>query len=200
MESKVRYIFINSFIVLLFSVSVAGKECRNLKTVAASAQSVAANTAAGGHIWQHVLGPKPSKTHKTETQKDKTLFASETDFKNAWKKFQTKSFKNLQLKQCKGGKIKHTSDCVRAPDIGVKLAYRCTAVDKSKVCTDYKKTKATYVEFWYELQGGKWVLNTAYPSASNTANPACKKTIREAEERKSKTFEALLLKLLKFNK
>ena len=32
----------------------------------------------------------------------------------------------------------------------------------------------------------------AYPSASNTINPACKKIIHEAEERNGKIFEALL--------
>ena len=184
--------------MLLSAVSTSGTECRKSKTVVPSAQSVHDNTAAGGHIWQHVLGltSRPKKAPKTETQDEKSLFASEDDFKNAWKKFQTKDFKNLKLQQCKGGKKSTISDCVQASSIGVTQAYRCTAIDKdTKLCTKHKKEKASFVEFWYKQHKGKWILNTAYPSVYSTNNPACKKI-----GKKSKSFEALLLKLLKFKK
>lgn len=190
--------------MLLVALSVSGKECRNLKTVAASAKSVTANTAEGGHIWQHVHGltSRPKGAQKSETQQDKTLFASENDFKKAWNKFQTKKSFGIgyQPQQCKGSTKGQHADCVRATDVNVNQAYRCTVTDKTtKLCTKYDKTKAKYVEFWYAKKGGKWVLNTAYPSGSTTSNAACKKLAKyESEVRRSKFFEALLLKVLKF--
>lgn len=190
--------------MLLVALSVSGKECRNLKTVAASAKSVAANTAEGGHIWQHVRGltSRPKGAQKSETQQDKTLFASENDFKKAWNKFQTKKSFGIgyQPQQCKGSTKGQHADCVRATDVNVNQAYRCTVTNKTtKLCTKYDKTKAKYVEFWYAKKGGKWVLNTAYPSGSTTSNAACKKLAKyESEVRRSKFFEALLLKVLKF--
>ena len=177
MESKTNFLVAVSLAVLLMAVCVSGNDCRTSKTVVASAKSVAANSADGGHIWQHVRGltSRPSGAQKSETQEGKTLFASESDYQNAWSKFQTGTFSYLTAKQCKVKPQGQMADCVLASDVGVKTAYSCSAVDKNtKLCTTEETTSVTYVEFWYAQKGGKWVLNTAYPSGSNTPTAACK--------------------------
>ena len=74
-----------SFAVLLMVTFVSGNDCRTSRTVLASAQSVDANSAEGGHIWQHVRGlhARPRGAARNETQLKKTLFASESDYKAA---------------------------------------------------------------------------------------------------------------------
>ena len=180
MESKSAFLFI-FFSVLLMVVFVSGNECRTSKTVTESAKSVADNTAAGGHIWQHIRGltSRPKGAQKSETQDGKTLFASENDYKSAWERFKSGEFKYLTPYQCKGKPKGQAVDCVLAKDIGVKTAYKCSAVDKNtKLCTDDSKTDVEFVEFWYAQKNGKWVLNTAYPSGSNTPTHACQKIAR----------------------
>ena len=196
-----------SFAVLLMVTFVSANDCRTSRTVVASAQSVAANSAAGGHIWQHVRGlhARPKGAAKSETQLDKTLFASERDYDAAWQRFQSGSFRYLTPYQCKGSPKGQAVDCVLARDINVRQAFRCTAVDKNtKLCTADQPTPAVFVEFWYAQKGGKWVLNTAYPSGENTPTHACQKiptakTEGNIQEREDSSLKLLqqLLKLLK---
>ena len=168
-----------AFLVLLcMSLSVVqGNECRKSKTVVGSAQSVAANSQEGGHIWQHIYGltERPKGAENKETQEGKTLFVSESAFKTAWSKFQKNSFPYLQPQQCKVKAKGQQVDCVLARDLGVQTAYICKEVNKnSKICTkkvDCKQVK--YVMFWYAQKNGKWVLNTAYPSESNDGVKSC---------------------------
>ena len=182
----------------------SGKECRTSSTVQASAKSVAENSKDGGHIWQHVRGlsSRPKGAQKSETQLQKTLFASETDYKNAWAAFLSLDLRNPQ--ECKGKQHGQTVDCVLAKDIGVRTAYKCTAVEKNtNLCTTENTTSPVYVEFWYAQKGGKWVLNTAYPSGANTPTASCPKLqTKEADVidkiQMEKLFQILqLLKLLK---
>ena len=187
MESKSIYFFV--FLVNLLVVAfVSGKECRTSETVAKSAQSVYDNSAAGGHIWQHIRGLKsrPKGAKKSETQDGKTLFASERDYQRAWQGFLSGTFEYLTPYQCKGKPQGQAVDCVLAADIGVNTAYKCTAVDKNKVCTTNKPTEVTYVEFWYAQKNGKWILNTAYPSGSNTPTHACRRISSKVQENKHK--------------
>ena len=186
MESKSIYFFV--FLVNLLVVAfVSGKECRTSETVAKSAQSVYDNSAAGGHIWQHIRGltSRPKGAEKSETQDGKTLFTSERDYQRAWQRFQSGNFDYLKPYQCNVKPKGQAVDCVLAADIGVNAAYECIAVDKNKVCTTDKETEVKYVEFWYAQQNGKWVLNTAYPSGSDTPIHACKKIHRAIRHKKS---------------
>ena len=180
MESK--FVLLLLFLAIFLTVaSVSGNDCRTSKTVLQSAKSVADNSAAGGHIWQHIRGIKarPSGAEKTETQDGKTLFASEGDYQNAWQRFHTGAFSYLTPFQCKTKPKGQAVDCVLAADIGVNTAYRCKAVDKNtKLCIQDVKTDVKFVEFWYAQKNGKWVLNTAYPSGPDSPVHACKKISR----------------------
>ena len=200
MELKSAFLFM--FLAVLFMVAiVSGNECRTSRTVAESARSVADNTAAGGHIWQHIRGltSKPRGAGRSETQKDKTLFASEQDYQRAWKRFQSEEFQYLKPYQCKGKPKGQAVDCVLASDIGVNTAYKCTAVDNTNLCTADHTTPVEFVEFWYAQKGGKWVLNTAYPSGSDTTIHACQKIDRvKALESKRNMLYMFLKKLLQY--
>ena len=189
-----RTAMISLFYCAAMLMLVCGKECRENPSVVKSAQSVSANSAEGGHIWQHVhgLSSRPKGAQKSETQLDKTLFASEDDYKAAWKKFQDGKFD--KLKQCMGKPKGQMVDCVPASKVGVKTAYRCTEVEKNtKICTNKKEVKPIYVEFWYAQKGGKWVLNTAYPSVKGDSAPSCPAVSKDIKEEK----KYAILKLLK---
>ena len=124
--------------------------------------------------WQHISGltSRPKGAEKKETQLGKTLFVSEDAYKNAWNEFRQGQFHNL--KECKGKQKGQTVDCVLASDVGVDQAYRCTVVDKNtKLCDTENSLDPDYVEFWYAQKGGKWVLNTAYPSVKGESAPSC---------------------------
>ena len=200
MESK--SIFFLVFLANLLVVAlVSGNECRTSKTVAESAQSVDDNSAAGGHIWQHIRGLKsrPKGAEKSETQDGKTLFASERDYQGAWQRFQSGIFKYLTPYQCKGKPKGQAVDCVLAADIEVNTAYKCTAVDKkTKLCIEDDEADVTFVEFWYAQKNGKWVLNTAYPSGANTPTHACQKipTAKAQENKGNYILKMLIEKLL----
>ena len=204
MVSQVGFILFISFTVLVMVVSVAGKECRTSATVEGSAQNVEINTAAKGHIWQHVNGleSRPRGAQSSETQEGKSLFASECAYKDAWKRFHSGNFNYLTPKQCKGSPDGQMVDCVLASDIGVTTAYKCLNIDRNtKLCTEKEKFRPRFVEFWYAQKGGKWVLNTAYPSSKNTPTHACLKIANlVVEERNNMISENLMQKLLKFEK
>ena len=201
MESK--SIFFLVFLINLLTVAfVSGKECRTSGTVKDSAKSVDDNSAAGGHIWQHIRGLKsrPKGAEKSETQYEKTLFASEGDYQRAWQRFQSGNFDYLTPYQCNVKPKGQAVDCVLAADINVNTAYECTAVDKkTKLCIEDRETDVKFVEFWYAQKNGKWVLNTAYPSGANTNIHACKKisTAKAQENKRNYILKMLLEKLLK---
>ena len=201
---ELKSAFILMFLsVLLMVAFVSGNECRTSRTVVESARCIADNSGAGGHIWQHILGVKarPKNSANAETQKDKTLFASEHDYQLAWEAFKTGQFRYLKPYECKGKPHGQAVDCVLARDIPqVDRAYKCTDVDKnSKICTEYHETDIKYVEFWYAQKNGKWVLNTAYPSDTNTPTHACTKVpvLKAKETRHNYILKMLTQKLLK---
>ena len=137
--------------------------------------------------WTHLVTymrnkGKTKRSRKAETQDGETLFASERDYQRAWQRFQTGEFAYLTPHQCKGKPKEQAFDCVLAADFGVNAAYECTAVDKNRICI---ADRVTEVEFWYAQKNRKWVLNTAYPSDSNTPTHACRKihgTLTKAQE------------------
>ena len=200
---ELKSIFFLVFLVNLLVVAfVSGKECRTSETVKESAKSVDDNSAAGGHIWQHICGLKsrPKGAEKSETQYEKTLFASEYDYQRAWHRFQSGNFDYLTPYQCNVKPKGQTVDCVLAADVEVKTAYECTAVDKeTKLCIEYRETDVKFVEFWYAQKNGKWVLNTAYPSGSDTPIHACQKIHRAKAQEKQRKYllKMLIQKLLK---
>ena len=199
-ESKSAAFLLMSFAVMLLVVCVSGKECRTSGTVVASAQNVDDNTAAGGHIWQHIRGlpARPKGAQKSETQLDKTLFASERDYQAAWQRFQVGDFRYLTPHQCNVSPKGQSVDCVLAADIGVRQAYFCTAVDKtSKLCTAETQIRPLYVEFWYAQKKGKWILNTAYPSEEDTPTASCKKIPTATNEERKKQSKNVLSQYFK---
>ena len=189
MEQKTVLVVFFCFVGILNIA--AGNECRTSKTVASSAQSVAKNSQQGGHIWQHIRGltATPEGAQKDETQLGKTLFASESDFTKAWTTFQGTKFTYLTPRQCKVKQLGQSVDCVLASDLNVKVAYTCSAINKStKICANYNATQVPkYIEFWYARKNGKWVLNTAYPSDANTHTSSCHRIQHEALDEEEKT-------------
>ena len=125
MELKSAFHFMFLAVLFMVAIIVSGNECRTSRTVAESARSVADNSAAGGHIWQHNLRGLTSGTEKSETQKDKTLFACKRKrlSERAWQKFQSGEFQYLKPYECKGKPKGQAVYCILASDIGVNIQH-----------------------------------------------------------------------------
>lgn len=155
-------------IVFLLETSTMAAECRSLPTVHQSTKSLMENTNLGGHVWTHVsdLHSKPYKASWYDTQKSKSLFTSESAFQSAWSIWHSGRVTMPIPKNC-GGQASSSVDCIKASDIGIYKARRCTAVDESKVCINSFAFTPKSVKFVYKKRWGKWILRTAYPSWSN---------------------------------
>ena len=148
-----------------------------------------ANSAGGGHVWIHVanLDRKPAHAGRTESQEEgKTMFASEEDFKSAWKAFKSATYRLGVLsspEQC-NTKPRGQNDCVLAKDVGITEAYSCTQVDEStRCCTDMKRINPKFVVFYYhKAMDGKWRLNTAYPADNDPGAGSCKQLYPYVED------------------
>ncbi|ELX09335.1 hypothetical protein Jab_2c14010 [Janthinobacterium sp. HH01] len=136
-------------------------ECRLSSSVDKSADSVAENTEAGGHVSTHIVGDK--------TEAGKTQFDTAASFTSAfatWKSATTGKGGVPAPKTC-GGAAKTQQDCVPAKAVKVKSATKCLAVDKSGMCTNSESITPGWVSFRYaHNKKGVWILNTAYPSAN----------------------------------
>ena len=63
--STILLVFLAELLVVAY---VSGNDCRTSRTVVDSAECIADNSAAGGHIWQHIRGVKarPKRSRNTE--------------------------------------------------------------------------------------------------------------------------------------
>ena len=149
---------------LASSVTIA-KECRHTKAVMESAELVK-NAQVGGHVWIHVFGLRAPLTRDPKHQPEvgKTMFASPEAYYDAWTAFISPDFRTrARLSNC-GGRAGGLKDCIPAADLGIAEARVCTRVDRG-VCTATEPAEVLMVGFWYANSNGKWILNTAYPSA-----------------------------------
>lgn len=152
--------FLISVSVFLLAASAAqAAQCRKTPNVENSAQSVAANTAAGGHVSIHVDG--------YPTEVGKSMFRNEADFTNAFTEWSNYSgHKGPDPKTCGGGGGS-LMDCVPADIVGLDHGAICDAVGPNGVCTKQTNFKPVKVAFRYLNNAdtkGKWILNSAYPS------------------------------------
>lgn len=182
MEKKLLlFLFCSEILVVVSGL----KECRSIGTVDNSANSVTENSAQCGHFWQHVYGleSRPKGAKNCETQMDRSLFINERAYKAAWTAFKQGEFGYLTPKKCGTKPAGEMADCVLAADVGVNAAYGCLEVDKnSKLCTKKVDARVDYVEFWYANKGGKWILNTAFPSAHGSTIAKSCPEVRDVNE------------------
>jgi len=149
------------FALLFASTSASAKDCRQTITVVESAESLAKNTAKGGHVSIHVKGQK--------TEARKSQFDSEADFTNAFTLWKNDATRSPKPKNC-GGKDEGLMDCVSASKVGISSAVVCNSVNANRYCTDTTKITPEKVAFRYAKSSGKWILNTAYPSVNSNCN------------------------------
>jgi hypothetical protein len=140
------------------SVSRAA-ECRSLASVAASAQSIAANKTSGGHVSIHIKGEA--------TQADKTQYDSEADFRRAfanWRGLSETRIATLKLtpKSCSGSG--DLIDMVPARAVGIHEIWFCQGVERgTNRCNEGQGHIADNVCFTYHLASRGWALWTSYP-------------------------------------
>ena len=156
--------------LLLIGTNTAnGGECRKHANVAQSAAGPQKNTDAGGHIWQHIKGLSAKPSGATDTQKTKTLFKNEADFKTAWTNWKGMADPNTTPKNC--GTHGAVLDCVSAADVRINSAFKCTKVDDTTgLCTQSNTVQPLKVAFQYannRATSNKWILMTAYPTDSS---------------------------------
>lgn len=151
-------------------------ECRVTSSVKASTASDQANRDAGGHVGLHMKNAKsPLPKGGASSQLGKTAFKDWATFQaayNTWASGTVTTGVTAGPRKC--GTSSSEKDCVLASKLGITEAWTCTAVDGNGICTEWKPVTGTlYVGFWYannSSTGGKWNMNTAYPSADSQCN------------------------------
>ena len=159
-----NHAFIRVLGAFVFACSIScvhAAECRATSSVVASAASVQANSAAGGHVSDHVVG--------TASEVGKTLFDSNADFVAAfesWRGATGGRSGNPNPKNC-GGSNAGVMDCVPAANVGISSASVCTAA-AAGVCIATNPINPASVAFRYAHNAaGRWILMTAYPSPNS---------------------------------
>ena len=91
----------------------------------------------------------------------------------AWNRFTDPGFQTgARLSNC-GGRGGGLKDCIPATELGITKAYVCKSIKANGLCcskTAQTVKKGLMVGFWYAKSGGKWILNTAYPSTNAQCN------------------------------
>ncbi len=129
--------------------------CRDIKTVQSSADPDK-NTAAGGHMTQHILGMAPPSGL---SQIDKSLFSDKGKAQAAWRQYGYIS----NPVNCGGGSAQSQSVSVEKLGMGKIDSLSCTKVDANKKCIEWKSYMAKSIFFGFVLKNNNWILNTMYP-------------------------------------
>ncbi|MET0403500.1 MAG: hypothetical protein ABW123_13900 [Cystobacter sp.] len=178
MTLKSRIATISVLASWLATPVLAATECRENKNVTASVKSEKDNRDAGGHVGLHLkdaTAPLPKSGDKS--QQGKTAFKDWKTFSEAFGKWNKGGIKPTDVtvgpREC--GTSGSQKDCIKASALGITEAWTCTEADKKTgICTTWKPVEGTlYVGFWYANSkgtGGKWIMNTAYPSTNAECN------------------------------
>lgn len=146
-------------VALLATTTAEAAECRKTDAVEKSAESLSKNTSAGGHVSIHVKGQT--------TEATKSQFNSEGDFTSAWSAWAAYSGNKGPTPKTCGGGTGTVMDCVPADRVNINAGYVCDEVNGSGRCTRGHNIQPVKVAFRYAKSGGKWILNTAYPSVND---------------------------------
>ncbi|MFC4158767.1 hypothetical protein [Chitinimonas lacunae] len=150
-------------LLAVVGLGVQAAECRETKAVIDSTASLAANTAAGGHVSIHIAGQK--------TEVGKSQYANWAQFQALFQNWQANhDGKTPKPKSC-GGSGGSQTDCIAIARLGGwqgTKARVCTKVDSSGNCTESRNITVAAVAFGYYNNSvetkGKWIMNTSYPS------------------------------------
>ncbi|MBD2452193.1 hypothetical protein H6G76_34850 [Nostoc sp. FACHB-152] len=145
----------SSISIILNPSSASAAICREIQTVINSA-IVDNNTAAGGHVTQHIDGLAPPQGR---SQAGKTLFADRSKFEAAWRFYQL----ILNPKACTSGAVQQVVS-VEVLKLPVPFeAVKCTGADANGLCTTRESYVAANVVFSFIQVRGEWILTSAYP-------------------------------------
>lgn len=159
-------------VLMWVTAAHAANDCRT-NFVTSSIDNLAENSKEGGHIAKHIIGEPTEKGESFWAGANSG--ASWDSFKAGFAKW-LKITKYKKVAQC--GQSGSETDCVPIQYFGGVVANRleqCTAVDKNGQCTATKKRRVNAVAFGYlnsvTKTGGKWIMNTAFPSYNSTCTP-----------------------------
>ncbi|AJC45626.1 hypothetical protein [Xanthomonas sacchari] len=156
-----------AFCATLLTCSAQAKTCTAVDNIVASTASDTANRDAGGtggHFGLHMQNATtPLPPSGAQSQLGKSAFANWATFQGAFNNWA--AAKTGKHAECgtSGGK----RDIADAATVGVTSGWKCTAVGKNNICTEWTEFTPVKVCFWYantRTTNGKWLLNTAYPS------------------------------------
>ena len=164
MKISPRLVFLATLYIFQLAKVANTEQCRKISSVHKSTTSIETNIRYGGHIWQHIgdLYQTPSSAYYGDTQMDKTLFMSESDFHNAWNNWRDMRSPVSTPRDCDGYALTYT-DCVNAANVGINRAKSCVSV-QSRICKQSTLFYPNSVIFVYKKGTYGWFLRTAYPS------------------------------------
>ncbi|NEO75496.1 hypothetical protein [Moorena sp. SIO4G3] len=129
--------------------------CRDITTVKNSAVATA-NTAAGGHVTQHIYGMQPPPG---TSQVDKTLFEAQGKYDSAWRQYKYVT----NPVNCGASGQAQQSVSLQNLGMGNLGAYSCQKADIKGKCITWDSYMANSVFFGFIQKNGKWILNTVFP-------------------------------------
>jgi|AGTN01.1.fsa_nt_gi hypothetical protein len=144
-----------AMLTLVCGSAAQAAACRDIASVKSSANPDA-NTAAGGHMTQHILGmtPPPGMSQLT-----KTLFADKSKAQAAWRQY---GYIDNPV-ACGAGSAQSQSVTVEKLGMGKLDAFSCTQANAQGQCTKWDSYVAKSIFYGFALNNGKWILNTMYP-------------------------------------
>ncbi|MQP65661.1 hypothetical protein GE253_09945 [Niveispirillum sp. SYP-B3756] len=157
-------------LMLCITSGAQAKDCRITDSVTASVKSLADNKNMGGHVSIHIVGQP--------TEVGKSRFATWKQFTDLFSKWKTVNDGKKPAPADCGGAGGSKSECVPIDRLGGwqgTKASICTAVDANGACTASQNITVLAVNFGYYNSSqkvkdggtaGKWIMNTAYPSAN----------------------------------
>lgn len=137
----------------------AAAACRASSTIVASAVA-SANTAAGGHLLQHINGQTPPGG---TSQNTKSLFSSVADWDKAWSGYVNTT--KITAVNCSTGQAQQTVPLGKLNITTAMTGRSCTAAGANGVCSTSSTFAVAQVFFGfiYNTTAKKWILNTAFP-------------------------------------
>jgi hypothetical protein len=145
---------------LLFSAHASAVECRNLDSVNHSAIA-ANNSAAGGHVTQHIYGAIPPAG---SSQLNKTLFTSVAEYTGFWNNYSNPEKYKGDAVKCSGNHVRQkvtVHSVLNKDTIG---GYSCKQANPNGQCSDQTRRKFSHVQMDFEVVNKQWILLTAYPT------------------------------------
>jgi len=119
------------------------------------------NSAAGGHVTQHIYGAIPPAG---TSQLNKTLFTSVAEYSGFWNNYSNPEKYKGDAVKCSGNHVRQKVSVRSVLNKDTIGGYSCKQANPNGQCSDQTRRKFSHVQMDFEVVNGQWILLTAYPT------------------------------------